>query len=228
MLWLLFNFWVLCFPKFWLLISRLLPSASFSVQWLEFPQSLKEFLGICSPHCCFILFFHYLLLQVFRWTSPDMTASRCFFLNTIKPMCTYNGVTANLASAYLCSWETFSWSRSFSAGKKKRRWVSTNRYKQPSCCKPDGLGDSRQRLGDWWRINGRLTAEWSRIMLIFEWLLWTSGDFQLLHSGATQWTVIHSTNEHAILNNFPHNDGATHAEIFRAQFSSPIRLWKDS
>lgn len=30
------------------------------------------------------------------------------------------------------------------------------------------------------------------------------------------------------LNNFPNNDGATHDEIFRTQFSSPIRLWKDS
>lgn len=145
-----------------------------------------------------------LLVRVFRWASLDATVSNscCFFLNTIKQIYTYNGITANLASAYLCLWETFSRSRSFSAG-KKRRWVSTNGYKQPSRCKPDRLGDSRQRLGDWWRINGRLTAEWSRIMLIFEWLLWTSGDFQLLHSGATQWTVIHSTNEHAILNNFP-------------------------
>lgn len=36
------------------------------------------------------------------------------------------------------------------------------------------------------------------ILLIFEWLLWNSGDFQLLHSGASQQTFIHPANEHAI------------------------------
>lgn len=106
--------------------------------------------------------------------------------------------------------------------------VNPNGYIQPSRWKLDGQGDGRKLAADWRRINGRLTAKWSGIMLVFEWLLWTSGDFQLLHSGAAQWTMIHSTNEHAILNNFPYNDAATHAEIFRAQFTSSIRLWKDS
>lgn len=100
---------------------------------------------------------------------------------------------------------------------------------KPSRSKPGGLGDSRKHLADWRRINGGTDCKVIRLSARLRTTSLNLWRFPItaLRCGSVNRDPFHKWARDPKLFS-PHNDGATHAEIFRAQFSSPIRLWRDS